>query len=119
MRGVPVKSGMVIAMTKIIFVEHDGTSHEVEAEDGTSIMEVAKSNGVPGIDGDCGGACACATCHVYIDPLWLSKTGSRTKMEEDMLEIAEGVEANSRLACQIKIDGTLNGLVAHLPENQY
>ncbi|WP_368076231.1 2Fe-2S iron-sulfur cluster-binding protein [Sphingomonas sp. CL5.1] len=100
-------------------MEHDGTSHEVEAEDGISIMEAAKSNGVPGIDADCGGACACATCHVYIDPLWLPKTGSRSQMEEDMLDIAEGIEANSRLACQIRIDGTLDGLVAHIPENQY
>ena len=106
-------------MTKIIFVEHDETIHMVEAEDGVSLMETAKNNGIPGIDADCFGACACATCHVYIDPAWLEKTGERSSMEVDMLEIAEGVETNSRLACQIKIDAALDGLTVRLPESQH
>jgi len=106
-------------MTKIIFVEHDGTSHEVDAENGLSVMEAAKSHDIPGIDADCFGACACATCHVYVDEKWLARTGARTSMEEDMLEIAEGVEQNSRLACQIRIEETLDGLIVRMPESQH
>jgi len=74
---------------------------------------------VPGIDADCGGACACATCHVYVDAAWLEKTGDKTAMEESMLDFAEGVEPNSRLACQIKIADGLDGLVVRLPESQH
>lgn len=106
-------------MTKIIFVEHDDTIHTIEAEDGVSVMEAAKNNDVPGIDADCFGACACATCHVYVDPAWLERTGERTAMEVDMLEIAEGVEANSRLACQIVVDASLDGLTVRLPQSQH
>jgi 2Fe-2S ferredoxin len=108
-----------LTMTRIIFIEHDGTTHPVEAEDGLSVMEAAKSNDVPGIDADCFGACACATCHVYVDPEWLGKTGERSSMEDDMLEIADGVLANSRLSCQIRIDSSLDGLTVRLPESQH
>lgn len=106
-------------MAKIIFITHDGTTHEVDAPAGHSVMEAAKNNDVPGIDADCGGACACATCHVFVDPAWLSRTGTKGQMEHDMLDIAEGAQPNSRLACQIRIDDTLDGLTVHVPENQY
>jgi 2Fe-2S ferredoxin len=82
-------------------------------------MEGAVKNNVPGIDADCGGACACATCHVYVDEAWLTMTGGRTATEESMLEFAEGVEPNSRLACQIKVSEPLNGLVVRMPESQH
>jgi 2Fe-2S ferredoxin len=106
-------------MTRIIFVEHDGTNHVVEAEDGLSVMEAAKNNDIPGIDADCFGACACATCHVFVDAEWLEKTGERSSMENDMLEIAEGVSDSSRLACQIRIDPSLEGLTVRMPESQH
>jgi ferredoxin, 2Fe-2S len=113
------KLRMELMMAKIIFIEHDGTTHQVEAPAGNSVMEAAKNNGIPGIDADCGGACACATCHVFVDPDWLSKAGTKSKMENDMLEIGEGARPNSRLACQIRIDDALDGLTVHIPENQY
>ena len=106
-------------MAKITFIEHSGDEHEVEAKAGLSVMEAAVKNNVPGIDADCGGACACATCHVYVDEAWLAGTGERTAMEQSMLEFAEGVEPNSRLACQIRIDEALDGLVVRLPESQH
>jgi 2Fe-2S ferredoxin len=82
-------------------------------------MEGAVKNNVPGIDADCGGACACATCHVYVDDAWLSKTGTKSAMEESMLDFAEGVEPNSRLACQIKVTDAFDGLVVRMPESQH
>jgi 2Fe-2S ferredoxin len=106
-------------MAKITFIEHSGTAHEVEAKEGLSVMEAAVKNNVPGIDADCGGACACATCHVYVDPAWTDKTGKAEAMEESMLDFAEGVEPNSRLSCQIKITAALDGLVVRLPESQH
>ncbi len=106
-------------MAKIKFIENNGTEHEVEADNGLSVMEAATNNLVPGIDADCGGACACATCHVYVESDWLGKTGERTEMESTMLEFAEGVEDNSRLSCQIKISDELDGLTVRLPESQH
>ena len=106
-------------MIKITFIEHAGAVHDVEAKPGLSVMEAAVKNNVPGIDADCGGACACATCHVYVDPDWMARTGARSAMEESMLEFAEGVETNSRLACQIRISDDLDGLVVRLPESQH
>ena len=106
-------------MTKITFIEYAGAVHEVEAKPGLSVMETAVKNNVPGIDADCGGACACATCHIYVDPDWLTLTGARSAMEDSMLDFAEGVEPNSRLACQIKITEGLDGLVVRLPESQH
>jgi len=82
-------------------------------------MEVAIEQMVPGIDGDCGGACACATCHVFVDDAWLSKTGEKSDMENSMLEFAEGIEANSRLACQIKASAALDGIIVRLPSSQH
>lgn len=105
-------------MTKITFIEHDGTEHTVEAVNGLTVMETAIRNMVPGIDADCGGACACATCHVYVDEKWEDKTGERSSMEQSMLDFASDVEASSRLSCQIKVSDELDGLVVRLPEQQ-
>jgi 2Fe-2S ferredoxin len=106
-------------MAKITFIQHDGSEQSYDGKTGLSVMEVAVKNNVPGIDADCGGACACATCHVYVDAAWLAKTGDKTAMEESMLDFAEGVEPNSRLACQIKVSDALDGLVVRLPESQH
>jgi 2Fe-2S ferredoxin len=107
-------------MTTIRFIQHDGQEHRIEdVRSGLSLMEVAVKNAVPGIDADCGGACACATCHVYVSPEWLTSVGSRTDMEQAMLEFAEGVQESSRLACQIRVDQSLDGLTVHLPEHQH
>jgi 2Fe-2S ferredoxin len=106
-------------MSHVTFIEANGTEHGVDVDNGVSVMEAAISNSVPGIDGDCGGNCACATCHVYIDPKWAPLTGERTQMEHDMLEFAEGVEPNSRLACQIHMTAELDGLVVRMPESQH
>jgi len=106
-------------MPKITFIEHDGTPHEVDAEAGMTLMEAAVRNMVPGIEADCGGACACATCHVYVDKAWLEKTGERGEMEEDMLDFAFDVHDNSRLSCQVTLTDDLDGLVVKVPEKQF
>ena len=106
-------------MAKITYIEHDGTEHAIDVKTGLSVMEGAVKNNIPGIDADCGGACACATCHVYVREDWLEKTGTRSAMEESMLDFAEGVEANSRLSCQIKVTDALDGLVVTMPESQH
>ncbi len=105
-------------MPKITYIEKNGTEHVVEAEAGLSVMEAAVKNMVPGIDADCGGACACATCHVYVDPQWLDKVGKPETMEESMLDFAYEPKENSRLSCQIQISARLDGLVVRLPEFQ-
>ena len=106
-------------MPKITYIEHDCETHEVEVKTGMSVMEGAIRNSVPGIDADCGGACACATCHVYVDEAWRDKTGEPSAMEESMLDFAENVEPNSRLSCQIKVSDELDGLVVRMPESQH
>ena len=106
-------------MAKITFIQHDGSEQSYDGKTGLSVMEVAVKNNVPGIDADCGGACACATCHVYVDDAWLARTGDKSAMEESMLDFAEGVEPNSRLSCQIKVTDALDGLVVRLPESQH
>lgn len=106
-------------MAKITYVEHNGSEHVIDVKNGLSVMEGAVKNNIPGIDADCGGACACATCHVYVDEAWLSKTGDRSAMEESMLDFAEGVEPNSRLSCQIKVSDELDGLRVTMPESQH
>jgi 2Fe-2S ferredoxin len=106
-------------MAKITYIEHDGGEHSIEVKPGLSVMEGAVKNNVPGIDADCGGACACATCHVYVDEAWLAKIGERTAMEESMLDFADNVEANSRLSCQIKVTAELDGLIVRMPESQH
>jgi ferredoxin, 2Fe-2S len=106
-------------MAKITYIEHDGTEHEVEVPVGLSVMRGAVDNNIPGIDADCGGACACATCHVYVDEAWRDKTGEPSAMEESMLDFAENVQPNSRLSCQIRVSDALDGLVVRMPENQH
>jgi len=105
-------------MAKITYIEFDGAEHVVDVPDGLSVMEGAIRNMVPGIDADCGGACACATCHVYIDAGWAEKTGARSSMEESMLDFASGVRDESRLSCQIRVTADLDGLIVRLPEYQ-
>lgn len=105
-------------MPRITFIEHDGTVHTVEAEIGATVMETALRNDVASIVAECGGACACATCHVYVDEAWREKTGEPSPMEEDMLDFAYDVRPNSRLSCQIKVSEELDGLVVRVPERQ-
>ena len=105
-------------MAKITYVEHDGSTHLVEVRNGYSVMEGAVNNQVPGIDADCGGSCACATCHVYVDPAWLDKVGKRSPEEQSMLDFADNVEANSRLSCQIEVSPALDGLIVRMPKSQ-
>jgi 2Fe-2S ferredoxin len=106
-------------MAKITYIEFDGTPHAVEVRPGLSVMEGAVKNNIPGIDADCGGACACATCHVYVDEAWRDRVGSPSSMEESMLDFAENTAPNSRLSCQIKVTDALDGLVVRMPENQH
>ncbi|CAN5412279.1 2Fe-2S iron-sulfur cluster-binding protein [soil metagenome] len=106
-------------MARITFIQHNGTEQTVDGLSGMSVMEAAVKNFVPGIDADCGGACACATCHVYVDPDWAAKTGPRSAMEEDMLDFAFDVQESSRLSCQIKISDALDGLRVRVPEKQF
>lgn len=105
-------------MPKITYVEFDGREHVVEVKSGLSVMEGATRNNVPGIDADCGGACACATCHVYVDDAWTEKTGKPSAMEESMLDFADAVEPNSRLSCQIRVSDVLDGMIVRLPVSQ-
>ena len=105
-------------MAKITFIALDGTRFEVEAENGSTVMENAIKNAVPGIEAECGGACACATCHVYVDEEWTSVVGEPSPMEEDMLDFAYEVKPSSRLSCQFKVDDKLDGLVVSVPERQ-
>lgn len=105
-------------MPNITFVDHEGTSRTISADVGCSLMEVARNNDVPGIDADCGGMCACATCHVYVDNSFLSKVGMRSDCEEPLLEFVDDFRANSRLACQIEVTEDLEGLLVHTPASQ-
>ena len=106
-------------MAKITYIAHDGSSRTLELKTGLTVMEGAVKNNVPGIDADCGGACACATCHVYVDPAWQGATGEASAMEESMLDFADEVKPNSRLSCQIRVTDALDGLVVRLPEAQH
>ena len=105
-------------MTKLTFIAPDGARHEVEAENGSTVMEAAIRNGVAGIEAECGGACACATCHVYVDEAWFEATGEPQPMEQDMLDFAYDVRPTSRLSCQIRVRDELDGLVVSVPERQ-
>ena len=106
-------------MPKITFIEYDGKEVTVEAEVGMTVMEAAIKEGVPGIEAECGGACACATCHVYVDEAWRAPTGEPSEMEEDMLDFAFNIQPNSRLSCQIKVTDELDGLRVTTPEKQF
>jgi len=105
-------------MPKITFITHDGKHHEIDALAGSTVMENAIKNTVPGIEAECGGACACATCHVYVDDAWQDIVGSPEIMEEDMLDFAHEPKKGSRLSCQIKVTQALDGLVVRVPDKQ-
>ncbi len=106
-------------MAKITFIQPDGQAQTVEAEAGLTVMEAAKLNNVAGIEAECGGACACATCHVYVDEPWREKTGKPSEMEEDMLDFAFDVREESRLSCQIRVTADIDGLVVRVPAKQF
>ncbi|MEC9358178.1 MAG: 2Fe-2S iron-sulfur cluster-binding protein [Pseudomonadota bacterium] len=106
-------------MTKILFLEHNGTEHLIDAPNGPSLMQVAVDNMVPGIVGDCGGCCSCATCHCYLDEQWAGRVSTKNADEETMLDGALEVRPNSRLSCQLRVSAELDGLVLHLPESQF
>ena len=105
-------------MPKITFTDVGGTSRTVDAPVGWTVMEAAVKNNVPGIEAECGGACACATCHVYVDEAWRDKTGTPDASEASMLEFANDVQPGSRLSCQIHVSAELDGLIVRTPENQ-
>ena len=105
-------------MPKITFIDSDGTARTVEGEIGSTVMETAIRNSIPGIEAECGGACACATCHVNVDKAWREQTGEPSPMEEDMLDFGYDVRPTSRLSCQIKVSEALDGLVVRTPEKQ-
>jgi 2Fe-2S ferredoxin len=106
-------------MPKITYIEHNGKEHVVDVPAGWTVMEGAVKNRIPGIDADCGGACACATCHVYVDPEWLQKLGPRQDMEDSMLDFALDLKSNSRLSCQIRVTPELEGMIVRMPASQH
>lgn len=106
-------------MTQVTFIEFNGREHAVDAQDGVSLMQNAVDNVVPGIDGDCGGACACATCHIRIEPKWQALLPAIDDLERSMLDMAEGADDLSRLACQITVGPAMAGLVIRMPEAQH
>ena len=105
-------------MPKITYIEHNGKSHTVEVAKELTVMEGAVQNNIPGIDADCGGACACATCHVYVDEKWFKKLNIKESTEEDMLDMAHETNKFSRLSCQITVTDDLDGLVVKMPLKQ-
>ena len=107
-----------VLMPKVTYIEYNGKVHEVEVEKGLSIMEGAVQNGIPGIDADCGGACACATCHVYVKEEWLDKLSGQGESEKDMLDFAFETKSNSRLSCQLMLEDKHDGIIVNLPEKQ-
>jgi 2Fe-2S ferredoxin len=110
----PIKTDM----PHITYIESDGTRHETEGEVGSTVMETAIMNGIPGIIAECGGSCTCATCHVYVDEAWTEVVGGPSMMEEDMLDFAYQPKPNSRLSCQIRVKDEIDGLVVHVPSRQ-
>ena len=105
-------------MAKITYIEHNGKNHTIDVQNGLSVMEGAVQNNIPGIDADCGGSMACATCHVYVKEEWFNKLPKKEDGEEDMLDMAFEPKKNSRLSCQILVSDELNGLIVNLPEKQ-
>ena len=108
----------IYSMSKIIFITSDSKTHEVEAQNGLTVMEAAVQNDVPGIDADCGGGMACATCHVYVQDEWYNKLPTKEDGEEDMLDMAFEPKKNSRLSCQLIISDDLDGLIVNIPKKQ-
>ena len=105
-------------MPKITYIEHSGKSHTIDVPKELTVMEGAIQNDIPGIDADCGGACACATCHVYVDEKWIDKLPKKESAEEDMLDMANEPNQFSRLTCQITVTDDLDGLVVKMPSKQ-
>ena len=105
-------------MAKITYIEHNGTNHTVDVQNGLTVMEGAVQNNIPGIDADCGGSMACATCHVYVKEDWFNKVNKKNEGEDDMLDQAYEPKKNSRLSCQIIVSEDLDGLVVDMPEKQ-
>ena len=105
-------------MPKITYIDASGTERTVEGKNGMTVMETAIKHNIPGIDADCGGACACATCHVYVDAAFAEKVGKPSAMEQSMLDFAENVKESSRLSCQIKVKDELDGLIMRVPSRQ-
>ena len=105
-------------MAKIKYIEHDGKQHEIDVANGLSVMEGAVQNDIPGIDADCGGGMACATCHVYVKEEWFNKIPPKNEGEDDMLDQAYKPQKNSRLSCQIEVSDNIDGLEVNLPEKQ-
>ena len=105
-------------MPKITYIEHNGKSHTLNVENGLTVMEGAIQNNIPGIDADCGGGCACATCHVYVDEKWFNKLVKVEDSEKDMLDVAFEPNSFSRLSCQIIVSDELDGLVVKMPLKQ-
>ena len=106
-------------MPKITFVEFNGTEHIVDIANGDTLMNGAINNAVPGIEGDCGGLCACATCHIYVESCWQSRCSDAEELEKNILDFAFEVNDQSRLACQITVSSELDGMTIHLPKRQY
>lgn len=104
---------------KVTYVEHDGTEHAVQVEPGINLMQGALFNMVPGIEGDCGGLCACGTCHVYVRGEWKERVPDADELEVNILDFAFDVDEDSRLACQIRASEALDGIVLHMPKRQY
>ena len=105
-------------MAKITYIEHNGINYTVDVQNGLTVMEGAVQNNIPGIDADCGGSMACATCHVYIKEDWFDKINKKNEGEDDMLDQAYEPKKNSRLSCQIIVSDDLDGLVVDMPEKQ-
>ena len=106
-------------MAKITYVEYGGKEHVVEVPNGLTVMEGARDNGIPGIEADCGGACACSTCHVYVDAAWVDRLPKKDAMEADMLDFAWNPDpVRSRLTCQLKVSMALDGLRVQMPQKQ-
>ena len=105
-------------MAKITYIENSGKSHVVKVDNGLTVMEGAVQNNIPGIDADCGGGMACATCHVYVKEEWFNRINKKTEGEDDMLDQAYEPKKNSRLSCQIQVTDEIDGLEVHLPEKQ-
>jgi len=106
-------------VAKITFIDHQGERREIVAENGKSVMQAAMDEDIPGIDADCGGGCACATCHVYVDDTFVDTLEPASELEIEMLDFAEDTSTNSRLSCQLEVSDALDGLVVTTPESQH
>lgn len=107
------------AMVRITYLEQDGTARQIDASAGLTVMDNALAFKIPGIEGDCGGFCACGTCHVYVEGEWMDRLPPMSELERDMVSLAHDPRPNSRLSCQIKADDSLDGLIVRTPPRQY